>query len=159
MPAHSAAAERGSVTAGRPQMKIDDRLLADCHRLGTLERATVLLHRHAAVGWLILVPDTDARDWHELDDAECQRVNEQIRALCGWAADWFDADKMNVATLGNQVAQMHVHIIARHESDACWPAPVWGRLPEDDLGYDAASVSGLRSALARDLRLVAEHDA
>ena len=141
-------------------MNIDERLLDDCHRLGTLERATVLLHRHTAVGWLILVPDADAQDWHELDDAEHERVNGQIRALCGWAAEWFDADKMNVATLGNQVPQMHVHIIARQRDDACWPAPVWGRLPSDDQGYDKASVANLRAALARDLRLVAtEHDA
>ncbi len=141
-------------------MNVDERLLADCHRLGTLERATVLLHRNAAVGWLILVPDTGAEDWHELDDAEYERVNAQIRALCGWSAEWFDADKMNVATLGNQVAQMHVHIIARQRNDACWPAPVWGRLPESNSGYDEATVAGLRAALARDLRLVASgHEA
>ncbi|AWN17757.1 HIT domain-containing protein [Salinisphaera sp. LB1] len=135
-------------------MNIDTRLLADCHRLGTLERATVLLHRHSAVGWLILVPDTDAQDWHELDDAECERVNAQVRALCGWAADGFSADKMNVATLGNEVAQMHIHIIARHRHDACWPAPVWGRLPAGDPGYDETRIAGLRAALSRDLRLV-----
>lgn len=159
MASHSTAARHSAATPGKPQMNIDHRLLADCHVLGTLERATVLLHHHAAVGWLILVPDTDAQDWHELDDAECERVNSQIRALCGWAADWFKADKMNVATLGNQVAQMHVHIIARHRDDACWPGPVWGRLPEHDIGYDGASVGAVRDGLARDLRLTAENDA
>lgn len=155
----SAAARQGAVALGKVRMNIDPRLLADCHMLGTLERATVLLHRQAAVGWLILVPDTDAKDWHELDDAEYERVNTQIRALCGWAAEWFNADKMNVATLGNEVAQMHIHIIARHHDDVCWPAPVWGRLPERDIGYDAASISRLRNALARDLALVTEPEA
>jgi diadenosine tetraphosphate (Ap4A) HIT family hydrolase len=33
---------------------------------------------------------------------------------------------MNVASLGNMVRQLHVHIIARHEGDAAWPGPVWG---------------------------------
>lgn len=154
MALNSAATHAGHAMPGRrSRMTIDQRLLADTHCLGTLERASLLLHRHAAVGWLILVPDTDACDWHELDDAEYERVNNQIRALCGWAAGWFDADKMNIATLGNEVAQMHVHIIARHRDDACWPTPIWGHLPETGIGYDEATVTGLRSALARDLGL------
>lgn len=148
-----AATDPAHTVPGRPQMQIDHRLLADAYCLGTLERANLLLHRHATVGWLILVPDTDARDWHELDDAEYERINDQIRHLCRWTAVWFDADKMNVATLGNKVAQMHVHIVARHRDDACWPAPVWGHLPEADIGYDEAAVANLRSALTRDLGL------
>ena len=35
--------------------------------------------------------------------------------------------KLNVAALGNQVRQLHLHVIARFESDAAWPNPVWGR--------------------------------
>lgn len=135
-------------------MRLDERLAADCHRLGTLERATVLLHRHSAVGWLILVPDTDARDWHDLDDVEYQRVNEQLRAICAWTAEWFAADKMNVASLGNQVSQMHIHIIARKRGDACWPEPVWGRLPDCHAGYSAQRISAIRQALATRVKLV-----
>ena len=40
--------------------------------------------------------------------------------------------KINVGALGNIVRQMHVHVIARFETDAAWPGPVWGqgaRLP------------------------------
>jgi diadenosine tetraphosphate (Ap4A) HIT family hydrolase len=33
---------------------------------------------------------------------------------------------MNIAALGNQVPQLHIHIIARYETDAAWPGPVWG---------------------------------
>jgi diadenosine tetraphosphate (Ap4A) HIT family hydrolase len=35
-------------------------------------------------------------------------------------------DKLNIAALGNVVAQLHVHIIARFANDAAWPRPVWG---------------------------------
>lgn len=43
--------------------------------------------------------------------------------------DITDANKMNVAALGNMVPQLHVHIIARYETDAAWPGPVWGVVP------------------------------
>jgi diadenosine tetraphosphate (Ap4A) HIT family hydrolase len=38
-------------------------------------------------------------------------------------------DKLNVAAIGNVVAQLHVHIVARRRDDAAWPRPVWGVAP------------------------------
>lgn len=134
-------------------MQINDQLLADCHVLGTLDRASVLLNRNAAVGWLILVVDTDAVDWHELDDAEHVRVSEQVRALSHFVAHWFDAHKLNVATLGNQVSQMHVHVIARQTNDPCWPRPVWGNL-EESRDYLEDDITALRDALVEQLHIV-----
>ena len=130
-------------------MTIDPQLRQDCHLLGTLDRAGLLLHRNASVGWLILVPDTDALDWQQLDDAEHDRVVSQVRALSAFAADWFTADKINVASIGNIVSQLHVHIIARHVGDACWPQPVWGHLQAwCDYGQD--TIQAIGDTLARD---------
>ena len=41
----------------------------------------------------------------------------------------FSGDKLNVAALGNQVPQLHIHVIARKTDDAAWPAPVWNAGP------------------------------
>ena len=38
----------------------------------------------------------------------------------------FTADKLNIGALGNIVKQLHVHVIARYETDLAWPNPVWG---------------------------------
>lgn len=135
-------------------MEIDAQLIHDCFHLGQLENSSVLLNRNAAVGWLILVPATNAVDWHQLDAAEHKRVTGQMRLLSGWAADWFHADKMNVASLGNSVRQMHIHIVARHLSDPCWPLPVWGFL-ETRHRYTNDAVRQITDALVRDLDLMA----
>ncbi|MDF2489533.1 MAG: histidine triad protein, partial [Pseudomonas sp.] len=50
----------------------------------------------------------------------------------------FAADKMNVATLGNVVSQLHMHVIVRRRDDAAWPAPVWGKVPA--IEYDRAGL-------------------
>ncbi|MEL0162271.1 MAG: HIT domain-containing protein, partial [Halieaceae bacterium] len=39
---------------------------------------------------------------------------------------FFNAHKLNIAALGNQVSQLHIHHIARFRTDAAWPRPVWG---------------------------------
>ena len=36
----------------------------------------------------------------------------------------FPCDKLNIATLGNVVSDLHVHITARLVDDASWPGPV-----------------------------------
>jgi diadenosine tetraphosphate (Ap4A) HIT family hydrolase len=57
--------------------------------------------------------------------------------------------KLNVAALGNVVAQLHVHIIARFRTDPAWPNPVWGKVKR--IAHEKAQrdilVDAMRSAL------------
>ena len=59
----------------------------------------------------------------------------------------FKPDKLNVAALGNVVPQLHVHVLARYQSDAAWPRPVWGVGKREPYAIDAAEQ---RIALLRD---------
>ncbi|MNR65835.1 hypothetical protein D3C85_1890510 [compost metagenome] len=63
---------------------------------------------------------------------------------------------MNVATLGNVVSQLHMHVIIRRRDDVAWPAPVWGRHPA--VPYSAEQVAAIRDrlrlVLADDFRFV-----
>lgn len=108
---------------------IDSRLAADTHPLARFQLCDVRLMDDSHYPWLILVPrlpglrdviDLDARQRHQLSD-EIDRTSKLLR-------DAFRPDKLNVAALGNVVAQLHVHVIARFETDPSWPAPVWGRI-------------------------------
>ena len=75
--------------------------------------------------------------------SEIVQVSEVLKALTG-------ADKMNVATLGNMVPQLHVHVIARFKDDAAWPAPIWGKtqpIPYTDV-IKGKLISALQEKLA-----------
>lgn len=39
----------------------------------------------------------------------------------------FMPEKLNVAALGNVVAQLHIHVVARYENDPAWPDPILGK--------------------------------
>ena len=62
-----------------------------------------------------------------LDAADQLALWQETTALAAALKDSFAADKMNVATLGNMVSQLHMHVIVRRRDDAAWPAPVWGK--------------------------------
>jgi diadenosine tetraphosphate (Ap4A) HIT family hydrolase len=52
--------------------------------------------------------------------------------------------KINLATLGNMVAHLHWHVIARFEGDSHFPAPVWATAQRDrDAGREAALTTRL----------------
>ena len=61
-----------------------------------------------------------------------QRDQLQFNRESTWLAKtmkaYFGADKMNIAALGNQVTQLHLHHIARFKKDPAWPGAVWGKL-------------------------------
>jgi diadenosine tetraphosphate (Ap4A) HIT family hydrolase len=67
----------------------------------------------------------------------------------------YQADKLNIAALGNQVSQLHLHHIARYHSDEAWPGPVWGiGTPEPYAAEEATRLIGsLREGLALPLSL------
>ncbi|UHD14679.1 HIT family protein [Thiocapsa bogorovii] len=125
------------------------RLLADCHRLGRLSASHLLLHRNAAVPWLILVPETDLGNLLDLTIAQrdavladCTHVSDYLTAVLGY-------HKVNVAWIGNLVPQLHVHVIGRSPTDPCWPKPVWGHLTEAH-EYTPDEIDAIRAGLVND---------
>ena len=121
-------------------------IAADTVPVGDLTLSRVLLAKDANYPWLILVPRR-AGVSELIDLAE----DEQVRLLgeiadCGRALKAVvPCDKLNIATLGNMVPQLHVHVIARTKTDAAWPKPVWGTARARD--YDAGDMEALLEKL------------
>lgn len=121
-------------------------LLADCHRLGRLPASHLLLHRNAAVPWLILVPETGLTNLLDLPLQQRDAVLADSKRAADYLLGAGGAEHVNVAWIGNQVPQLHVHVIGRRRDDPCWPAPVWGHL-KVQRAYPAEAVAQIAAAL------------
>lgn len=105
----------------------DPRLAADSALIADGPLSQIRLMDDARFPWILLVPRvTGAREWIDLDGsqqrlllAEINQVSQLLRHEPGVA-------KLNIGALGNIVAQLHVHLVGRHDGDAAWPGPVWG---------------------------------
>ena len=103
------------------------RLAADTFYIADSALSSILLMNNAAFPWLILVPRAEAAsEIIDLSPADRSQLMEEISFASELMRKQFLPDKLNVAALGNQVPQLHVHIIARYKTDAAWPNPVWG---------------------------------
>ncbi len=105
-------------------------LAADCLVLGRFPLCQLLLVNDSHYPWFILVPERDGlREIFELDAADRQRLLDESCRLSEFLMREFDGEKLNLAALGNQVPQLHLHHIVRYRTDPAWPGPIWGRLP------------------------------
>lgn len=125
---------------------LDSRLEQDTLLLGDFPLCRLLLMNDSSYPWFILVPRREeVSELFQLDSADQQSLWRETTALAEKLKDTFGADKMNVATLGNVVSQLHMHVIARRRGDAAWPAPVWGHRPAQP--YTDEQVEAIRQKL------------
>lgn len=133
---------------------LDPRLASDSLPVTELPLSAVRLMRDANYPWLLLVPRRPgATEITDLDDSEqalfMREIASASKALRAVAAP----DRLNVAALGNVVAQLHVHVIARRRSDPAWPKPVWGAVPA--IPYATGEAERLAAEIARRLTIAA----
>ncbi len=107
-------------------MIIDSRLLESSSLVTNLTLCQVRLSHNAAFPWIILIPQIEGiRELIDLSYTQQHQLMDEISVASQIMKDLFSPTKLNVASLGNVVPQLHVHIIARYETDKAWPGPVW----------------------------------
>jgi diadenosine tetraphosphate (Ap4A) HIT family hydrolase len=125
---------------------LDDRLAGDGHRLTRWALSSVLLMDDANYPWLILVPERPGLcEFHDLAPGDLMAMSDEIARASRALQGLFRPDKINVAALGNQIPQFHIHVVARFAGDPAWPGPVWGALPRKP--YDAEALAERAAAL------------
>ncbi len=127
---------------------LDPRLDADTLVLTDWPLCRVLLANDSRFPWLILVPRiAGAVEIVDLPEAARAALSAEIDRAARALRKVTACDKLNIAALGNMVAQLHVHVIARRRGDAAWPKPVWGLGDPTPYAPNDAAVLRLRQAL------------
>lgn len=125
---------------------LDARLQQDTLPIGDFPLCRLLLSNDTNYPWFILVPRrADISELFELDARDQEQLWRETTFLAQLLKSVFAADKMNVATLGNVVSQLHMHVIVRQADDIAWPGPVWGRHPAQP--YSVEQVAALTERL------------
>ena len=107
--------------------QLNRRLAQDGILLGELELSLLLLMNNALVPWLILVPRVAETELYRLSQTQQASLLHEVSLVSEFVQAEYASDKLNVASIGNIVSQLHVHIVGRRRDDFCWPQVVWGR--------------------------------
>lgn len=107
--------------------KLDPILERDSHYLTDLKLCQIRLMDNSDYPWLVLIPmKNNIIEITDLQQSDYDLFNWEIRKVAKILQDKFKPDKLNIATIGNVVSQLHVHIIARFRNDKLFPKTVWG---------------------------------
>lgn len=124
---------------------LDETLEQDTHFLTDWPLCRVLLMDDATYPWLILVPRRQGvAELIDLPVEDQQALIGELDRASRVLVEIYRPHKINIAALGNQVRQLHFHVIARQTDDPAWPKPVWGAMPRS-----AYTMGALEKTLAR----------
>jgi diadenosine tetraphosphate (Ap4A) HIT family hydrolase len=133
--------------------------LCDRTRGGTLWQdelcRVVLVEDRDYAGFCRVILNRHASEMTDLDAATRQRLMCVVFATEQALRELMQPDKINLASLGNRVAHLHWHVIARFADDRHFPDSVWSkaRRPGTLRRVDAAA---LKRTLHRLLQGVAK---
>ena len=88
-------------------------------------------------------------DLNAAERAHCMDVVVQVEQAL---RQHLQPTKINLATLGNMVAHLHWHVIARFDWDSHFPAPVWAPAQRERAADQEAAVRERLPALEAQLR-------
>ncbi len=129
---------------------LDPRIVADTLPIGDMTLSRLLLMNDARYPWLLLVPRREAlRELIDLDAPARLALIEEIASASAFVRALPGVEKLNVAALGNVVAQLHIHVLGRTVGDPAWPGPVWGvgKARRYEHGEAEALIAQVRAAI------------
>ena len=97
-------------------------------------------------GFTRVIANAHVREMTDLTPSLLARVMSTVYAVEDAQRAILMPHKINLASLGNQVAHLHWHVIPRYEDDAHFPQPIWGTRQREP---DPAAIVARRALLPR----------
>ncbi len=129
--------------------ELDSRLDNDCITLGEINSSLLLLMDNALLPWFIIVPKTTETEIIDLVTYDQHQLLDALNRLGLFVKNNFEVSKLNIATIGNVVKQLHIHIVGRAASDYCWPNVVWGTTEKQ--AYTELRINEIKNLLTTQL--------
>lgn len=108
--------------------QLHPRLQQDCYPVGRFPLSQILMMNDSQYPWFILVPQrNDLTEIYQLDQNDRQQLMTESCLVAEKLVEIYQPDKLNIAAIGNLVPQLHIHHVARYQSDKAWPGPIWGK--------------------------------
>ncbi len=97
---------------------------------GRFELCQLRMINDSQYPWFVLIPEiNEIKEIFQLEKQQQIQLLAESSLLAVHLKSVFQADKLNIASIGNIVPQLHLHHVVRYQYDKAWPAPVWGKYP------------------------------
>ena len=101
----------------------------------------------AEIPWVKIFTREPYRELTDCPEALRQKLYRACETVERTMRDYFRPDKINVASFGNVVPRVHIHVMARYENDSHFPEPMWGERQRESR-LELPDFGGFERALA-----------
>ena len=95
--------------------------------LATVDLPLLFIEIHdSEVPWLKIFVRRSVREFSECTAEEKTAIWDALDVIEREMLDYYRPEKINIASFGNMLPQVHWHIMARFKEDSYFPEPMWG---------------------------------
>lgn len=121
------------------EFKLHPRLEDSSVFICDLALCQVRLNFDGDLDWLLLIPRRNGlEELIDLTEEDRNQLTKEVNMVSIIMKSELRPDKINVASLGNQVPQLHIHVIARYKNDRAWPGATFGHPPINEFDEQRA---------------------
>jgi len=83
------------------------------------------------IPWLKIFVQREVKEFSECTNAEKLSIFNAMDLIEKMMLAYYNPTKINLASFGNYVPQVHWHVMARFKDDSFFPEPMWGEKQRD----------------------------
>lgn len=121
-------------------------------RLPENELIRIELHE-SEVPWLTVFVKRRVKEVSQCTPEEQAAVHEALDAIERLMLEYYHPEKINIASFGNILPQVHWHIMARFKADSFFPEPMWG-VPQREGALSLPPIEPFLAQVAQRLELI-----
>lgn len=100
--------------------------------LAAFDHPLIFIEVHESeVPWLKLFVRREVREFSDCTPEEKSSIWEALDIIEKEMLRYYRPEKINIASFGNMLPQVHWHIMARFREDSFFPEPMWGAKQRD----------------------------
>ncbi|MDX1809634.1 MAG: HIT family protein [Sulfurospirillaceae bacterium] len=79
------------------------------------------------IPWLKIFPIKKVKELSECDDMTRKKLFDVMLLIERQMLLYYNPTKINIASFGNYLPHLHIHVMARFAEDSYFPEPMWGK--------------------------------
>ena len=83
------------------------------------------------IPWLKIFTQTPYKEFSQCDMRTRLEIFKCLDIVEKQMLEYFEPEKINIASFGNYLPHVHFHIMARFKKDSYFPEPMWGEKQRD----------------------------
>ena len=85
------------------------------------------------IPWLKIFTNHPYKEMSKVPKEIRYEIYDMLDSIEKVMIEYYNPTKINIASFGNYVPHVHWHIMARFESDAYYPEPMWGQKQRESM--------------------------